>query len=711
MPLPQGFIPDQSQINSSINPPSGFVMDYQNQSTQQDSPSFGVQAQKFLLGGTGNEPIGNALMANVKDIPRQAGLASRAVIQGMGNSVDLLTSPFRAGLNSMGANIPGNTGQIISNTLGLPSPQTPSERIFGDIESLVSGSAVPIGLAAKAADITSGATQGVMRALSTRPDLQMASAVGAGAAGGITRESGGGPLPQFMASLAGGIGAPLGISAGQAALSAGKSLANRFMVQSPQIQGIDNLINSAVSSNGISIGDIHSSVLNGLRSDIQQAQQNGTLTPDVVRRLVDYKTTGLIPTQGTLTLDPGIVTRQNNLSALGASSQDPNLQALSQIKNLNSAKLVENLNNLGASAPGDTLSAGRTVTDFLGQKDALVKSATNALYQNAEDTAGRGALMDGKSFSKYVSSELKSQYGRNWNDVVPSWLSGRIQSLSEGEPMTVTDWNTLRTSIGNDTRSATGNTKFALGFINRALENTPFINNAGEKAAQAANIARSNFKNWAQIVDNTPALQAIRDGEPPDKFVDKFIIGNSDKASVDNVNNLVQLIKTSPESMTAVKNNIVQTLKSAALGGKADELSKFSNTNYNKVLNKIGDDKLNMFLSPNEVQALKAIGRVSSYEQFQPTGSAINNSNTTPAMIANILDRIGNNFIVRKATLGLSPGIANTVNNPLRNMAASSEARGFLSLPTSAASRPANDRMFLLPPVLAPYLLQNNANE
>lgn len=710
MALPQGFVPDQPQTSL----PSGFVMDQQNQQPQQASMPFGVQAQKFLLGGTGNEPLGRSLINNLTDIPgwkRAAGLTARSVIQGVGDTVDLLTSPARYAVNALGAGVPGNTGQIINNGLGLPSPQTPSERIVGDIESLVSGSAVPIGLSSKIADVTSGTTQGIMKALSARPDLQLASAAGSAGSGGIAREKGAPPGIQFLASLGGGLATPLGVSAGQAAINAGKSLPSRFMNQSPQIQNVDNLINSALSPNGINVGDLSDSVLNGLRSDIQQAQKSGPLTPDVVRRLADYRTTGLIPTQGPLTLDPGIVTRQNNLSALGASSQDPNLQALSQIKNINAAKLVENINTLGASAPGDSLSAGRVVTDFLTQKDALAKSATNALYKNAEDTAGRGALMDGKSFSNYVTSELKSQYGRNWNDVVPTWLSGRIQSLSEGEPMTVTDWNMLRTLVGNDTKTATGNTKFALGFINRALENTPFINNSGEKAAQAANIARSNFKNWAQIVDDTPALQAIRDNVEPDQFVKKFIVGNNDNASVDNVNKLVQLIKTSPETMTAVKNNIAQTLKSDALGGKADELSKFSSTNYNKSLNRIGDAKLNLFFSPQEVQALKALGRVSSYEQFQPTGAAVNNSNTAAGLIANVLDRIGNNVVTRKLTMGLSPGVANIINNPLRNMSASAESRGLLSLPTSAASRPANDRMFMLPPVLAPYLMQNNSNE
>jgi hypothetical protein len=35
-------------------------------------------------------------------------------------------------------------------------------------------------------------------------------------------------------------------------------------------------------------------------------------------------------------------------------------------------------------------------------------------------------------------------------------------------------------------------------------------------------------REWMQIVERTPALQAVRDGVEPDKFVQQFIVGGGE---------------------------------------------------------------------------------------------------------------------------------------------------------------------------------------
>lgn len=42
----------------------------------------------------------------------------------------------------------------------------------------------------------------------------------------------------------------------------------------------------------------------------------------------------------------------------------------------------------------------------------------------------------------------------------------------------------------------------------------------------------------------------------------------------------------------------------------------------------MGTEKLRLFFSPEEIAALQANGRVASYMQVQPVGSAVNNSNS-----------------------------------------------------------------------------------
>lgn len=640
-----------------------------------------------------------------QEIPRQLGLTGRHVLEGVGDLADLIASPIRAGLNAAGMNIQGRSGKDLSDIIGLPEPRNATERVVGDVSRLVASSAGGVGLAGKLAQGATGATQGVFKAISARPDLQLASATGAGAAGGVVRESGGGPLEQAVAAIAGGVASPVALSGAQKAVNAARTFSERG---TPEVAGkIESVIDEAVKPYGMTLADISESVKSQLREDMAKAVRSGSMSPDVVRRLVDYRLTGLTPTAGPLTLDPGIVTRQKNLSALGVSSQDPKLQQLASIENANARKLIENMNALGAGTADDAVAAGQKVIGAVSARNTAEQSKIGTLYDAARDSSGRSALLDGKGFVSHVNTTLKEQYGKHWGEFVPKWLKDNLDDISKGEPLTVDDANILKTLIGNETKSATGNTRYALGAIRRVLDDAPVIGDRGKAALEASNTARAANRSWMQTVEETPALEAIRSGVEPDKFVNSFIIGGGNTASINSVVKLRNLIKDSPEAMTAVKNNIMQTLKGSLLSGKADEVGRISSSSYNKTLNAIGDAKLRMFLSPEEFQAVKAIGRVASYEQFQPTGSAVNNSRTAAAVVANVLDSIGGNILSAKLSAGVLPGMARMVSGPIRNASASSEAAAMTRIPTNALQKPANDRMFLLPPILAPLMLEN----
>jgi hypothetical protein len=69
------------------------------------------------------------------------------------------------------------------------------------------------------------------------------------------------------------------------------------------------------------------------------------------------------------------------------------------------------------------------------------------------------------------------------------------------------------------------------------------------------------------------------------------------------------------------------------------------------------------------VNQLKAVGRVASYEQFQPKGSAINNSNTAGAALSTILDKLGSSPLLRKFPL-----YSEVIGNPLKSVTANVQA-------------------------------------
>lgn len=692
--------------------PAGPWEDYgpstESVATQPERPmSATEQVQRFLLGGTGREPVGEALVENAKQIPRQTGLAARSIAEGLGDVVDIASKPMRAMVNAVG--IPMSmepTGEYFADLVNLPKPQTPAERIGSTAGRTIAGSGGFVGgarlVAAKAAP---GIAQKVAQMMAARPEMQAASAAGAGLAGGYAREAGASPLDEFLASLAGGLAAPALLATGQrvagAVSNAGRRLVDRAMDNRGLNARIDALIESAANRSGV---DVPAAVRGSLRADMAKAMQTGELTPDVVRRLVDYRMTGTVPTAGPLTLDPGLVTRQKNLAKIGVSSQDPKLQALAQIENQNAARLVQNLNEIGAGTADDAVTAGQKVINALAAGDKAEAARITQLYNQARDSTGRSALLDGKAMVANIEGVMRKQFGRRWGEFVPAWLKSELDDIAKGGSLTVDDANILKTLVGNETASAQGNARFALRAIRNSLDDVPLVGAASSDARMAQDAARAAAKARFGKLEDIPALQAVVEGVEPDKFVQTYIVGSGNTASVNSVMKLRNVLKDSPEALTAVKNNIAQTLKKAALSGNADEVGRFSQSGYNRALNAIGDLKLKLFFSPEEVQALKAIGRVASYEQFQPTGSAVNNSNTASTAIATILDRIGSLGLVRRI-----PGGSELLGDPLRNVARNIEAGRLTRIPAAAASAPKiplEERLMLLPPrLIAPYLL------
>jgi hypothetical protein len=204
------------------------------------------------------------------------------------------------------------------------------------------------------------------------------------------------------------------------------------------------------------------------------------------------------------------------------------------------------------------------------------------------------------------------------------------------------------------------------------------------------------------VVERVPALQAVRDGIEPDKFVQQFIIGNGSKASVMDVAKLKAVVRQSPEASQAIRGQIMAHLKEAALGkGTAYEIGNFSQSNFNRALSTIGERKLKLFFTPDEVAQIKALGRVAAYEQVQPRGSAVNNSNTAGATGMILLDKLANSPLLSKIPMG--PQLAG-------NISASLAARNALNAPKAViapqqGSNPAYP--FLLPAAASMGLLSS----
>lgn len=633
----------------------------------------------------------------IKDIPRAAGVAGRNIIEGLGGTLEFLGTPLKMAAE-------GLTGKQVSSAsladaLGLPKPSGPTERIVSEAEKVLAGGSGLLGLAGKAAPATSYAaakateqgsrlapalqtTAGTLEAMAARPGMQAASMLGAGLGGGTVKEAGGGPLSQLGGAVMGGLLAPATLATGQRAVTAAKSMIKPGA-------NIETTVNSVLTAKGLNPSDVAVSVKKQLAKDMEQAMKQGKLDQDMARRLVDYRLVGATPTAGPISLDPGVITRQKNLAALGASSKDPKLQALSQVARGNVEKLTDQLNALGASSTDDAYTAGTKMVNAMEKVIAKKKSAIDPLWKTAKDQSGRSAQLDPAFFTRKADDMLGEELLRG---SLPADVRGILNDVAQGKiPFTVEVAEQLKTRLfklqkplanyGTD-----AGTKNAINTVRRALEETPLLEVNGKEALSAFNAARAASREWLSQVEKTPALAAVREGVEPDKFMQSFIIGAGKDSSVSAVRKLKTVIKDDPAAIGVVKNYITRFLKDKATAGAPDELGKFSQSAYNNALKSIGDAKLRVFFEPEEINMLRAIGRVASYEQAQPTGSAVNNSRTAAAAISGILDTVGSSQIIRRIPFG-----SQLAADPAKSIAQNIEASQLLTpaVTTPIAKQPA----------------------
>lgn len=670
------------------------------------------------MGGTGPAPEPAAPAARgffdglgtPSEWGRQAGLTARYGLEGLGQAAQIVTEPLRQYVVNPAAELvglppatsSGNTMASLADTLGLPAPETRQERIVGDAARLMAGSGGLMGLLGAASGgaqvaggllptaSTTGLGQSVMAGLAANPGTQLGSATGAGLLGGTARENGAGALGQFGASLAGGLLGGGAVMAGSSLADTARNAAARLTARPADLDiRFANLMDEA----GVDLSTLPREVARGLRAEMESALRTGReLRPDAVRRLADFRAVGATPTRGSITLDPVQLTREQNLAKIAANSADDQLAGLPRMQNQNNATLINRLNESGAARAPEAIEAGEAAIGALSRNLDAQRSNVNALYSRARDSSGRSFPLDGASFTDRVAQTLDREL---LGGALPESVRTHLNRIAQGEvPFTVDYAEQLKTAMYKLQRATSdGQVRMALGLVRNELDNTPVLGlgqqtgaggaravnpgnlpaapNApqlGEEAIAAFNQARAANREMMRGVEASPALKAVFEGTAtPDQFVSRYILGKN--ASAADVAALRRGLGDNQAAVGAVRDHLVDYLKGKALNGAADEVGKFSSAAYNKALDAIGGRKLAQFFSPEEIAQLRAVGRVGSYMQAQPVGSAVNNSNSG-ALLA------GRGYDFLKSVVNKVPFGEAALLTPLRNIEVSLRQRG-----------------------------------
>ncbi|MDR6768608.1 hypothetical protein J2W88_003912 [Acidovorax delafieldii] len=651
---------------------------------------------EWLQAAPAAQPVkdaGQSINRGISDIPRQIGLTARYALEGPAQAAQIFTEPVAGLMRAAGIKTKplGEIASGFADTVGLPKPETSQERVVGDATRLLAGTGGMLGASRAVAQLP-GMVGTVGAGMAANPTAQLTGAVGAGTMGGLSREGGGNEMQQAGAALIGGVAGGMVPGAANAAVNAGKRLFNQLTPQQMDVQ-ISNVLQRA----GMDYSQVPERARQSLRTQMQDALRAGQeLDPAAVRRLAEFQTIGATPTRGMVTQDPVRITQEMNLAKMGANSADGGLQGLARVQNQNNARLIDVMNESGANR-GDPFRAGQQAIGAIQGRDADMASRVTSLYQQARDTSGRAADLDRVAFSTRVSELLDDamvggalpkdvESMVNWiaNNAKPQGMHGSIPM-----PFNVDIAEQLKTRIATLQRNTSdGSARHALGLVRQALDETPLMSaptvnpgnlpsvpgtvppspmQLGQESINAFNEARNAARQRFGWQESARPIEAALNGAQPDKFVENFVIRGS-------VADASAVARNAPTE--EVKNAILAHLKEKSLGGAADEVGKFSQSAYNKALNQIGDRKLALFFTPEEVNQLRTVGRVASYMQNQPVGSAVNNSNSGALLLGKGLDVLNSIPVIGPLA---GPALQN-INITMQQRAAQNVAPGLLAI-------------------------------
>jgi len=614
------------------------------------------------------KPVAIKAGSALNDIPRQIGLTARYGMEGLGNAAQLVTEPLRyvtdRATGSTGKTVPmGVLATQGADWLGLPKPQGANERVVGEATKLMAGAGGTTAAASLAKPATTALQfvsknaepiyQGVSAKLSqmfaANPLQQVSSAAGAGLAGGASKEAGGSPLMQGAASLVGGVVGGKAPDIAQGTASLAKRLFNVGLSQNQ----LDVKISDVLRRTGVDYSQVPERIKQSLRQEMSGAlNTDKELNPEAVSRLLAFREAGVTPTRGMISQNPVQITKEQNLAKMGANSSDSGLQGLSLVQNRNNNQLIGNLNTLGADR-GNVLNAGERVTSSVFGTQAGLRGAEQSAWDAAKGSPGYRQPISAQAISD-INGALGEQGLMPFMN--PS-ISRYMEAFQTGQPFTPQDYRNLQSMLSREVAKG-GNEGHAAGVAARILRDADLqpagfanTNNslvtqgmatgmrnadgAATDAIDAVNRARQATRAAYAYEDSSPLVRSVLSegaSSDPQRIAQRFVIGGTANEAAD----LVQQV--GPQGLPVIKDAILNHLKSKAVNGAADETAKFSQSAFNKALNDIGERKLALLFTPEEVRALRNNGRVAALMQSQPVGSAVNNSNSGALLLGKGLD-------------------------------------------------------------------------
>lgn len=365
--------------------------------------------------------------------------------------------------------------------------------------------------------------------------------------------------------------------------------------------------------------------------ELQQAvvdaarQTGGAVNPEVLSRHIEADS---LPVK--IQLTPGQASQNPELISAEMNNRG-RIAGLPERLNEQNRRLTQNVQAIRDRVGPDVFSAnpvehGDTLIQAYKDKAAVADADISQKYQALRDAAGGDFPVSAPTLLKNATAALNQGL---LLDHAPKSIMSTLGRLADNDNMTFQNFESLRTNLARIARSSTdGNERAAASVIRSAMEELPLKPGAAE-LKPLADSARSAARAQFQALDADPAYKAaVNDSVPPDRFVQRYVIG----APRDQVALMRQNLGDNP---TATQTMGVAALDHLRQSAGIDSMGNgtFSQAGFNKHLQALSP-KLGSLLDPQTVEQLETLGNVARYTQAQPKGSFVNNSNTLVGALA-----------------------------------------------------------------------------
>ena len=455
----------------------------------------------------------------------------------------------------------------------------------------------------------------------------------------------------------------------------------------------DEAVNAAMQDLGPNAAKIPLPIIEDIKKQVFEGFKKGEkIDAAAALRNIDFEKLGIKPLQGQITRDPLQYSAEKNLR--GAIPEiATHLQG-------QEAGLRNKMAGL-AGTPTENYQAGAKAIDTLKAYDQAKRANIGNLYTQAKESAGKDYVIPTEQLFKDIAA-IKNDYRHS----IPKGLLKTIDEYQGGvisgaervpKPFTFEEADHLLKLVNESAYGAPSPTTSAANKIKGAIKTAiESADDTGGVYAPAVKAAADRFKQ----MDEIPALGAVyRDAVAPDDFAKKFILSGK----TDEVKAMAKLLKENdPAAFEQAKYQIGSQIQRAMTGENIVGDSGTSGNSLAKLLRTYGDEKLSAFYSPEEIETLHRLSRVSGYINTPPAANVQNFSNTTTAalsqlpVIHGLLSNLGP--VGRVAEGAVKAGTGAVKNNMAASRALNAQVP-ISQLPMTAQQRKLLSLISVLPPI------------